>query len=174
MNVYVCVKQVPDTETKIRLRDERTVDESSIEKWIVNPFDEYAVEEAVRLKEKLGASIATSVIAFEYGDGAVNVCCEIDEGAQEKIELELPAIVAVSRGINTPRYPPLPSIMKARKKEIRKLTPADVGVAEVANSEEIVGWALPAEKAAGRAVGGEPVDAVRELVSFLTNDAKVL
>ncbi len=258
MNIYVCVKQVPDTESKIELKDESAIDGAAIKKWIVSPYDEYAVEEAVRLKEKLGgdpqvivvclgpkkaqeairttlamgadralhivceelpdhhliakalagairndgeysvifmgkqaadddayqvhvrvarmlgASVATSVIAFEYASEAANVSREIDEGAQEKIELALPAVVAVTRGINTPRYPPLPSIMKARKKEIREWTLADVGVSEVVNCEEIVGLAIPDEKSGGRTVEGEAGQTVPELVSFLQNDAKVL
>ncbi|KPK74555.1 MAG: hypothetical protein AMJ79_13785 [Phycisphaerae bacterium SM23_30] len=258
MNIYVCAKQVPDTETKIELADGKTVDESAVKKWIVNPYDEYAVEEAVQLKEKLGddaqvivvclgpekaaeairttlamgadralhivcdeyldhhliatalagaikndgeysvifmgkqaidddsyqvhlrlahllgASGVTSVIDFEYGPEAVQVAREIDEGAQEKIELRLPVVLAVTRGINTPRYPPLPSIMKAKKKEIKKLTPADVGISEITNNEEIVGLALPTEKAAGKVVEGEAAETVPELVNFLSNEAKVL
>lgn len=52
MRIFVCVKQVPDTETKIRLKpDGSGIDETGI-KWIMNPYDEYAVEEAIKLKEK--------------------------------------------------------------------------------------------------------------------------
>jgi len=257
MNLYVCVKQVPDTETKIELSGEQ-VDQTCVKKWIVNPYDEYAVEEAVRLKEKLGGdtqvivvnlgperaqesirttlamgadralhivcddyldhhhvaralagaikndgdyslifmgkqaidddgyqvhlrmaqmlgtSVATSVIGFEYSDGAVRVSREIDEGAQEKIELQTPALVAVTKGINIPRYPPLPSIMKAKKKEIKKLTLADIGVTEIANTFEVVGMALPEEKAGGTVVEGETAEVVPQLVEYLNNEAKVI
>ena len=51
MNIYVCVKQVPDTETKMELKDAKTIDQATIKKWIVNPYDEYAVEEAVQLRQ---------------------------------------------------------------------------------------------------------------------------
>ena len=61
MNTFVLVKQVPDTETKIRL----TADKSGIEKndikWIVNPYDEYAIEEALKIREKLKAGSVTVV-----------------------------------------------------------------------------------------------------------------
>ncbi len=54
MNILVCIKQVPDTETRIRIGpDGRSIDPSEVE-WVVNPYDEYAVEEALRLKEKDG------------------------------------------------------------------------------------------------------------------------
>ncbi len=257
MNVYVCAKQVPDTETIIKLKDEKTIDEASIQKWIVNPYDEYAVEEALKLKERLpdvrvtvvclgperageairtilamgadralhivcdrfldhhlvagalsaaikkdgeysvvfmgkqaidddacqvhlrmarmlGASAATSVIAFEFNDERVSVSREIDEGGREKIELKLPALVALTRGINTPRLPSLRNIMTARNKEIKKLTPADLGIGEIENREEIVGLALPQEKAVGKVLEGQNQEVVPELVELLKNEAKVI
>lgn len=54
MRIFVCIKQVPDTETKIKLKgDNSGIDESGI-KWIMNPYDEYAVEEALQVKLKVG------------------------------------------------------------------------------------------------------------------------
>lgn len=54
MKIVVCIKQVPDTETKIRLNANRDgIDESGI-KWVVNPYDEFAIEEALRIKEAKG------------------------------------------------------------------------------------------------------------------------
>ncbi len=54
MNIVVCVKRVPDTETKIKISgDGKTMDPTGVE-FIINPFDEFAVEEAIRIKEKLG------------------------------------------------------------------------------------------------------------------------
>ncbi|MGH7680886.1 MAG: electron transfer flavoprotein subunit beta/FixA family protein, partial [Candidatus Eiseniibacteriota bacterium] len=57
MNVLVFVKQVPDTETRIQIKD-GAVDTSSV-KWIVNPYDEFAIEEALRIRERLGAGKVT-------------------------------------------------------------------------------------------------------------------
>lgn len=55
MKIVTLVKQVPDTETKIKLKaDASGIDEEGI-KWVMNPYDEFAVEEALRIKEKLGA-----------------------------------------------------------------------------------------------------------------------
>ena len=57
MNIVVLLKQVPDTETKIRIGgDGKSIDTSDI-KWIINPYDEYAVEAALRLKDSLGAKV---------------------------------------------------------------------------------------------------------------------
>ena len=57
MNLLVCVKQVPDTESRIALKD-GVVDTSNV-KWIANPYDEYAIEEALRIRERLGAGKVT-------------------------------------------------------------------------------------------------------------------
>ncbi len=52
MKIFVCLKQVPDTETKIKiLPDQAGLDPAGI-KWVLNPYDEFAVEEALRFKEK--------------------------------------------------------------------------------------------------------------------------
>lgn len=52
MKIFVCLKQVPDTETKIKILPDRTgIDPAGI-KWVMNPYDEHAVEEAIKFKEK--------------------------------------------------------------------------------------------------------------------------
>lgn len=57
MNIIVCLKQVPDTETQIKIaQDGKSIDESNI-KWVMNPYDEFGVEEALRLKEKFGGEV---------------------------------------------------------------------------------------------------------------------
>jgi electron transfer flavoprotein beta subunit len=57
VNVLVFVKQVPDTETRVQIKD-GAVDTSSV-KWVVNPYDEFAIEEALRIRERLGAGKVT-------------------------------------------------------------------------------------------------------------------
>ena len=57
MNILVCLKQVPDTETQIKIaQDGKSIVTDNI-KWIMNPYDEYAVEEALRLKEQFGGEV---------------------------------------------------------------------------------------------------------------------
>jgi electron transfer flavoprotein beta subunit len=63
MNIFVCVKQVPATETKIKINpDGKSIDQTGI-KWIMSPYDEFAVEEALRVKEKNAGSTVTVVSA---------------------------------------------------------------------------------------------------------------
>jgi len=63
MNIYVCIKQVPDTETKIKLNADNTGIDSGGIKWILSSYDEFAVEEALRLREKNAGSTVTVVSA---------------------------------------------------------------------------------------------------------------
>lgn len=61
MNILVCIKQVPDTETRIKIGgDKKSIDPTDIN-WILNPYDEYAVEEALRIKEKHGDTTVTVI-----------------------------------------------------------------------------------------------------------------
>lgn len=91
MNIAVCVKQTPDTETRIKLTDDKRVDENDIN-FILNPYDEFAVEEALTLREKfegevtvisLGPDRVNSAIrsALAMGaDKAIRIKAEINPG----------------------------------------------------------------------------------------------
>jgi len=61
VNIVVCVKQVPSTETRIRVNTQTGFVDLSDAEWVVNPFDEYALETALRIREKLGAGTITAV-----------------------------------------------------------------------------------------------------------------
>jgi electron transfer flavoprotein beta subunit len=63
MNIYVCIKQVPDTETKIKLNSDNSGIDTTGIKWIMSPYDELAVEEALRVKEKNAGSTVTILSA---------------------------------------------------------------------------------------------------------------
>ena len=64
MNIFVCVKQVPDTETKVTPNSDGTFIETSSIKWIMNPYDEFAVEQALLLK---AANTGSSVTVVRVG-----------------------------------------------------------------------------------------------------------
>lgn len=64
MSIFVCVKQVPDTETKIKINADQTGIDTSSVKWVLNPYDEFAVEEALLKKQALGSD---KVIAITVG-----------------------------------------------------------------------------------------------------------
>ena len=73
MNIIVCIKQTFDTEAKIVLNDNGDIDDRSVIK-IVNPYDEYAVEEAIRLKERHGGEVTVVTVGEENSRQALQHC----------------------------------------------------------------------------------------------------
>ena len=249
MKILVPVKRVVDYNVKVRVKSDGSGVDIANVKMSMNPFDEIAVEEAVRLKEK-GA--ATEVIAVSCGvtqcqetlrtamaigadrailvessdelqplavakllkalvdkeqpglvilgkqaidddcnqtgqmlaalldcpqgtfaskvevaDGAVHVTREVD-GGLETLKLQLPAIVTTDLRLNEPRYVTLPNIMKAKKKTLEVIKPADLGV-DVASKIKTLKVSEPPKRGAGIKVPD-----VATLVDKLKNVAKVI
>ena len=249
MKILVAVKRVVDYNVKVRVKSDNTDVDIANVKMSINPFDEIAVEEAVRLKEK-GA--ATEVVAVSCGpaasqdalrtalaigadravlvetdavlqplavakllaavqakeqagllmlgkqaidddanqtgqmlaallklpqatfaskigvaDGQATVTREVD-GGMETVRLPLPAVVTADLRLNEPRYVTLPNIMKARKKPLEKLSPAELGV-DPAPGLKVLKVTEPPERQ-----GGVKVGSVDELVEKLKNEAKVI
>ncbi|HUZ62449.1 MAG TPA: electron transfer flavoprotein subunit beta/FixA family protein, partial [Acetobacteraceae bacterium] len=97
----------------------------------------------------------------------VTVTREVD-GGLETLSLDLPAIITTDLRLNEPRYASLPNIMKARKKPIETIRPADLGV-DPAPRLTMVSVAEPAKRQAGVKVAS-----VAELVAKLRTEAKVI
>ena len=249
MKVLVPVKRVVDYNVKIRVKADQTGVETANVKMSMNPFDEIAVEQAIRLKE---AGTASEVIAVSIGptqsqetirtalamgadrgilveadaeveplavakllksivekegpelvvlgkqaidddsnqtgqmlsallgwpqatfaskvemkDGSMDVTREVD-GGLESINVKLPAAITVDLRLNEPRYASLPNIMKAKKKPIDTMSPADLGV-DTAKRLEVLKVVEPEKRQ-----GGAKVASVEELVDKLKNEAKVI
>jgi electron transfer flavoprotein beta subunit len=103
----------------------------------------------------------------EIGDGHAKVTREID-GGLETLEVKMPAIVTTDLRLNTPRYATLPNIMKAKKKPLETLKPADLGV-DPAPRLKTLKVSEP-----GKRKAGVMVKDVAELVDKLRNEAKVI
>lgn len=257
MNIYVLMKRTFDTEEKISITRGQ-IDEDGIE-FIINPYDEYAVEEAIRIRDKhqgevtvvsvgseeagkqlrtalaMGADKAVLInteddltegdpfttakilteyfknkevdlilagnVAIDGGSGQVgprvaalldipyvttitnididgsNVSVTRDvEGDSETIKTTLPLLVTCQQGLNDPRYPSLPGIMKAKKKPLEELELDDLGLEEedVEPKTKILDTFLPLDKADGRVLEGDLTNQVQELVSLLRSEAKVI
>lgn len=249
MKVLVPVKRVVDYNVKVRVKSDHTGVETANVKMSMNPFDEIAVEEAVRLKEKgiiteivavsagpqaaqeqirtalamgadrgilvehdgvlepiavakilkaivaketpqvvllgkqaidddmnatgqmlaalLGWAQGTFASKVEIGGDSATVTREVD-GGLETVTLKLPAIITADLRLNEPRYASLPNIMKARKKPIETVKPAELGV-DPAPRLTVLKVEEPARREAGKKVAS-----VRELVEKLRNEAKVI
>ncbi|AMM14580.1 MULTISPECIES: electron transfer flavoprotein subunit beta/FixA family protein [Burkholderiaceae] len=249
MKILVPVKRVVDYNVKVRVKPDGSAVDIANVKMSMNPFDEIAVEEAVRLRE---AGVATEVIAVSCGvtqcqetlrtamaigadrailvesteelqplavakilkalvdkeqpqliilgkqaidddsnqtgqmlaalaglpqatfaskvtvaDGRVSVSREID-GGSETLSLTLPAVITTDLRLNEPRYVTLPNIMKAKKKPMETIKPADLGV-DVTPRLKTLKVAEPPQRSAG-----VKVPDVKTLVEKLKTEAKVL
>ncbi|HKM64308.1 MAG TPA: electron transfer flavoprotein subunit beta/FixA family protein [Acidisphaera sp.] len=249
MKILVPVKRVVDYNVKVRVKADGTGVETAGVKMSMNPFDEIAVEEAVRLKEK---GVATEIVAVSMGvaqcqetirtalamgaDRGILVETDVElqplavakmlkalvdrekptlvilgkqaidddmnatgqmlaaflgwpqgtfaskvaiegdtatvtrevDGGLETVAIKLPAIVTADLRLNEPRYASLPNIMKARKKPIETVKPADLGV-DPTPRLTVVRVVEPPKRQAGRKVAS-----VHELVEKLKNEAKVI
>jgi electron transfer flavoprotein beta subunit len=265
VKILVTVKRVPDPNASIKVKPDGSGIVTDNLKYVVNPFDEIAIEEALRLKEKgggaevvlvsiggktsaeqlrtglaMGADRAILVLAEQeldslgvarilqklaqdekadlvlLGKQAIDddanqtgqmlaallgwpqatfaskaeglesdaekqalpaiglsdgrrarVVREVD-GGLETLEMPLPAVITVDLRLNTPRYASLPGIMKARKKELKEIPAATLGV-DVTPKLKVLKLTPPPKRQAGRKVAS-----VQELVQVLHTEAKVI
>jgi len=257
MNIYVLVKRTFDTEEKIVVSGGKIQEDGA--EFIINPYDEYAIEEAIQKRDAFGGKVTVITIggedaekqlrtalamgadeavlinteddlaeldqyssayilaeylkdkeadlilagnvAIDGGSGQVGprladllginyvttiTSLEIEgttakivrdiEGDSEVLETSLPLLVTAQQGLNEPRYPSLPGIMKAKKKPLEELELDDLDIDEddVELKVETVEIYLPPQKAAGRVLEGDLSSQVKELVSLLHNEAKVI
>lgn len=251
MNIIVCVKRVPDAETRVRFSNGATVIEPEGVKYIVSPYDEFALEAALRASEAgeggqvtvmtlgnedsqetlraalaagadaavllrvqgsvtmdglataraltaeletreerlvlfgvkaadddqqqvgpmvatlLGRPCASNVTSFEVSEGVIT-CDRAVEGGTEVVELDLPAVVTLTKGAFELRYPSLKGIMAAKKKPLEM---KDVDLPDPRLTIERLDY--PPERAEGRILG-EGAESVPELVRLLREEANVL
>jgi electron transfer flavoprotein beta subunit len=248
MNILVCISRVPDTATKILIgEDGKTIKKDGV-KFIVNPFDEFAIEEALQLKEKNGGEVTAitigtdkstdvlrtalamgvdkviqvkgdepedsyyvayniaevakelnpdlillgkqsvdydslqmpSLVAEMLDMPSVSVVSKLNiqgekvtaerdvEGGKEIVESGLPCVISTQKGLNEPRYPKLPDIMKAKRKPIDERD-----AKEVEQKVSVMKMEIPSTARKGKILGDSDED-IKELVRLLHEDAKVI
>ena len=255
MKLLVCIKQVPDMESKFRIDADGLWYDRADLAWRMNEYDEYAVEQAVQVKEAVGADLTvlcigpeqvketmkkalamgcdrgihiadeashrrdpfaiasliaawakdksfdliftgmqsqdrgsgqvgvmaaellglpalTTVVGFALENGTVTVRRELEGGVKAVIECPLPALVTCQLGLNTPRYPTLPNIMKAKKKELLSVAAGDF--APACNLLRTVKMAFPEKRGGGVFLEGEVGDVADRLIRILKEKTSVL
>jgi len=135
--------------------------------------DSEAMQTAYRLAEGMNIPITSDVTEFAVAGGRVSVEREIGGGEREIIEMTMPCIVAASKGLNNPRYPKLPDVMKAKKKEVRQVALADLGLV-LSSETELVSLEQVPDRSGARMIGGSVNEAAAELVKILREDEKVI
>jgi electron transfer flavoprotein beta subunit len=124
----------------------------------------------VILAERLGMPHATIIMEVQAGDSGLRVKRELEGGWFQWVALPMPALLTIQSGINQLRYATLKGIMAAKKKEIRRVTPA--ALAEAA--QKIVAMYVPEKGKKTQLISGSPADAARELVARLRDEARVI
>ncbi len=121
--------------------------------------------------ERLQWPQVTWTNALEMKDGALTGKHDVDEGS-ETFTMPLPAVVTTQQGLNEPRYPTLPNIMKAKKKELRKDSFEQYGVT---SKVKVVSETVQVKERMKKMLDTkDPVAAASELVKLLRNEARVI
>jgi electron transfer flavoprotein beta subunit len=128
------------------------------------------MEIAPMLSELLDLPAATVVVSLKIDGGKAIVEKEV-EGGREIIELGMPCIIAAQKGLNDPRYPSLPNIMKAKQKPIQ-----EIAGSSAAARTKILSLDKPDKKRANKIIkaDGNPTAAAHELARMLHEEAKVI
>ncbi len=124
----------------------------------------------VVLAEKLGMPHATIIMEVQKAEAALRVKRELEGGWFQWVTLPMPALLTIQSGINQLRYATLKGIMAAKKKEIKKVTPAAAAPA----AQRIASLYFPEKGKKTRMLTGAPAEAAKELVTRLREEARAL
>lgn len=136
-------------------------------------MDTEGMQTCYRLGAVLNMPVVTDVVRFDPADGKAMVEREMGGGEKEVIEISFPCVIGATKGLNEPRFPKLPDVMKAKKKEVKVVDLKGLGV-EPANTVQVLQLEAVPERSKAKIIGGSTTEAVRELVRILREDAKVL
>ena len=128
-----------------------------------------------RLAEELGITVVTTITKLSVHGNKATIERDV-EGDIEIVEAQLPLLVTCQQGLNEPRYPSLPGIMKAKKKPLERLELDDLDIDEdnVEAKSTTIEVFLPPVKGAGKTLEGDLKQQAQELISLLKTEAKVI
>jgi electron transfer flavoprotein beta subunit len=128
----------------------------------------------VILAELLGLPHATIIMQVDKQEAGIRVKRELEEGWFQHVEMPLPAVLAIQSGINKLRYATLMGIKKAKTKEIKRLTPGDLGMPAPSSNIVLDRVYLPERTKRTQIFEGSPKEAATQLVEKLKFEARVL
>jgi electron transfer flavoprotein beta subunit len=127
----------------------------------------------VILAELLGLPHATIIMQVDVKDGSILVKRELEDGWFQHVEMPLPALLTIQSGISKLRYATLMGIKKAKTKEIKKLTAAELGVA-AEPAVKVSRVYIPSRTKQAQIFEGAPQEVAAKLVEKLKFEARVL
>jgi electron transfer flavoprotein beta subunit len=132
--------------------------------------DSEGMQTAYRLAAALDMPVVTEVVRVALGDGKATVERETGGGVREVIEVSLPCVLGATKGLNEPRYPKLPDILKAKKKEVKQLDIGDLGLAGASGSTRLLELTQIPERSGATMLEGSPREASERLVKILKEE----
>jgi electron transfer flavoprotein beta subunit len=137
-------------------------------------IDSEGFQTMFRLAALLDLPVATNVVEMEIRDDAATVESEMEAGGRQVIRMPLPCVIGAGKALNNPRYPTLPDIMKARKKEIKTIPSEELAVESPNGRMEIMKLRPAVEERRGKIMEGTTGEAVKGLIQHLREEAKVI
>lgn len=134
--------------------------------------DRGSAQVGVMVAELLGYACATTLVGFSFENGTVTAKRELEGGVKGVVRLKLPAVVTCQLGLNIPRYPTLPNIMKAKKKDIQAIAVAELLKIEPAVVTER--FYPPARKGGGIVLENDVNEMADKLLTILKEKTAVL
>ncbi|OGR14284.1 MAG: hypothetical protein A2097_13690, partial [Desulfobacula sp. GWF2_41_7] len=127
-----------------------------------------------RLAKSLGLPIVNEVSKLTLDNGKAVAERETGGGEKQVIEMGLPCVIGATKGLNEPRYPKFPDIMKAKKKEIRQMDLSIFGIDPSKGRVRVEKLEIVPERSGAKMLSGSVDEQVTELVRVLKEDEKVL
>src|SRR5680860_454651 len=121
---------------------------------------------------QLDYACVTTLVGFEYEDGKITATRELEGGLHAKVKLAAPAVVTCQLGMNTPRYPTLPIIMKVKKKELLEFSPDDFASGDALVVTESM--YVPEKKGAGLVLEGDAGEVAGKLLDVLKEKTSIV
>ena len=127
-----------------------------------------------RLAKFFGMPVVNEVSNLIIDEGKAIAQREIEGGEKQVIQMSLPCVIGATKGLNEPRYPKFPDIMKAKKKEIKEIDLSDLGIEASQGKVTLEKLESVPERSGAKMLEGSVDDQVTELVRILKDDEKVL
>lgn len=137
-------------------------------------IDHEGMQTMFHLAQLFHMPVATNVIGIKIEGAHVIVTCEKEAGAREILKIGMPCVLAAGKGLNTPRYPTFPDIVKSRKKEIKTIDFESLDLAEPAGSIELVHLEPAIERRNPKEITGTVMSMAEQIVNVLKNEARVI
>jgi len=135
--------------------------------------DTEGMQTQYRLAQGLNMPVVTDVVSLTLENDLATIECELGGGETAVMEVDLPCVIGATKGLNEPRYPKLPDILKAKRKPVQQLKLTDLALQRPEDKTMIVSFAGIPEKGQAKIIEGTPAEAADRFVALLKDEALI-